>query len=191
MKKENIKKLILYISLIPYIYVLLMCIYHAIFGYDYGLIDIAPNYGFDAVGDVINEYWFDGIIANFNYKSFFVILCLIYQIYYFITYKKAKTTKNEQSKNKFNKMNSKKILFIISIICWIIYFLTGIYAFFFGSNTGGGLFYPKMEYGIDALLHTLFWNLIIFSAIPILPISLIYIIIYLIIKYKNRKQAIN
>ena len=191
MKKENIKKLILYISLIPYIYVLLMCIYHAIFGYDYALIGIAPNYGFDAVGDVINEFWFDGIITNFNYKSFFFILCIIYQIYYFITYKKVRTTKKEQLKSKFNKINFKKILFIIAIICWIIYFITGIYAFFFGSNTGGGLFYPEMEYGIDALLHTLFWNLILFSAIPILPISLIYIVIYLIIKYKNKKQAIN
>ena len=190
MRKENIKKLILYVSLIPYIYVLLMCIYHAIFGYDYGLIGIAPNYGFSAVGDVINVYWFE-VFTDFDYKLFFLILCIIYQIYYFISYKKAKSTEKEQATNKFNKISFKKILFIISIICWIIYFLTGIYAFFFGSNTGGGLFYPEIEYGIDAFLHTLFWNLIIFSAIPILPISLIYIIIYIIIKYKNRKQAIN
>lgn len=185
MKKNNMKKIILYISLIPYIFGLLMSIFHSIFGYNNGLIGATTKYGLSAASEALNDYWSD-IIISFDYRLFLLIFCIIYQIYYFINYQKPKTTEKEQTKNNFNKINFKKILFIISIICWIIYFLTGVHAFFFGSNTGGGLLNPEMEYGLDALLHTLFWNLMIFSVIPILPITLIYIIVYLIIKIKNK-----
>lgn len=52
-----------------------------------------------------------------------------------------------------------------------------------------GLFDHAMEYGIDAFLHTLLWNLISFSVvIPVLPISLLYIIIYLIINKREKKK---
>lgn len=86
-----------------------------------------------------------------------------------------------------NKRNITKIIFYISVLCWIIYFALGIFAFFFGSNTGGGLLYSTREYGMDALTHTLFWNLITFSIIPVLPISLIYIVIYIIVKKRKEK----
>lgn len=48
-----------------------------------------------------------------------------------------------------------------------------------------------MEYGIDALLNTLFSNLLTFSFIPVLPISVLYIIIYLIIKKRGTKNSSN
>lgn len=60
--------------------------------------------------------------------------------------------------------------------------------FFFGSNTGGGFFYPEKEYGIDALLDTLFWNFVAFSYIPVLPISLLYIVIYLVVEKVKRSR---
>ena len=44
-----------------------------------------------------------------------------------------------------------------------------------------------MEYGMDALVHTLVLNLIGFSIIPILPISLLYIIIYVIVNKRKNK----
>lgn len=50
-----------------------------------------------------------------------------------------------------------------------------------------GLFSPVMEYGMDALVHTLVLNLIGFSIIPILPISLLYIIIYVIVNKRKNK----
>ena len=56
------------------------------------------------------------------------------------------------------------------------------------AETGGGLFYPKMEYGMDALVSTLFWNLIAFSIIPVLPISLLYIVIYMIVNKRKKKR---
>jgi hypothetical protein len=123
-----------------------------------------------------------------------MILCIGYQIYYLISFKSDKKEKHAYSKENnestSKNISFKKILFFISILCWVIYFASGIFAFFFGSNTGGGLFNPKMEYGIDALLHTLLWNLTAFSLIPVLPSSLLYIIIYVIVK-KKEKNSIN
>ena len=82
-------------------------------------------------------------------------------------------------KNKF-----KKILFYISMSCWIIYFLSGIYAFFLGYDIGG-LLETKIGYGMLAMKNALLWNLISFSIIPILPISLLYIIIYSIVNKRK------
>ena len=50
-----------------------------------------------------------------------------------------------------------------------------------------GLFNPMMEYDMGALIDTLIWNLIAFSIIPILPITLLYIIIYVIVNKRKNK----
>ena len=194
MKNKNIKNILFYIAVIPYIILLFMCIYYAIIGYGYNLGNTA--YGFIAVGNFLGDV-FSKIIKYLFFNP--IALCIIilwigYQIYYFISFKSDNKEKSEyfQESNLYNKKNIsfKKILFFISILCWVIYFASGIFAFFFGSNTGGGLFNPTMEYGIDALLHTLLWNLTAFSLIPVLPSSLLYIIIYVIVK-KKEKNSIN
>ena len=85
-----------------------------------------------------------------------------------------------------------KIVFIICILCWIIYFSLGIKAAFTGCyrvNLGWSMEISpdraKM-YGVDAFKETLFVFGIAGTVIPILPISLLYIIIYLIIKVVRR-----
>ena len=133
---------------------------------------------------VMFDLFSDILLALFN--PIIIIIAVIwisYQIYYFISItKNNKKVKKEEKKS----INLKKIFFVMSILCWIAYFLSGIWAFFFGSNTGGGLFNKTMEYGMDAMLHTWFWNLLAFSLIPVLPISLIYIIIYLVVKHRRK-----
>lgn len=194
MKNKNIKKILFYISLLPYAILFFMCIYYAIIGYDSKYIE-NTYYGFDSVGIFLGDVYDNIINLCFNPITLcIIILWIAYQIYYFISFKsdkKEKVVAKESNESTSKNVNLKKILFFVSILCWIIYFASGIFAFFFGSNTGGGLFYPTMEYGIDALLHTLFWNLLIFSCIPILPISLLYIIIYVIVKKKEEKNSIN
>lgn len=193
MKNKNIKNILFYIALIPYVILIFICIYYAIIGYGYDLGN--KYYGFVAVGQLLADFLANIINMYFNP----IILCIIilwigYQIYYYISFrsdKKEKIVGKESNGSTSKSINFKNILFFVSILCWIIYFALGIFAFFFGSNTGGGLLYPTMEYGIDAFLHTLFWNLLAFSIIPILPISLLYIIIYLMIKKKEKNRNIN
>ena len=83
----------------------------------------------------------------------------------------------------------KKIFFVISIACWIIYFIIGIHAYFTGIDTG--LFYTNMVYGMEAFKSALVLYGFAFSFIPVLPITLIYIIIYLVVKHKNKKDSSN
>ena len=196
MENKNIKKILLYISLIPYIILIFMCICYAVVGYGYNLGNTA--YGFIAVVNFLGDVY-SKIIKYLFFNP--VALCIIilwigYQIYYFISFKsenkeKSKHFQENNGNNKKIYVYVKKILFFISILCWVIYFTSGVFAFFFGSNTGGGLFNPEMEYGIDALLHTLLWNLTAFSLIPVLPSSLLYIIIYIILKRKEEKNSCN
>ena len=189
--KNNMKKIIFYISLIPYIILIFMCVYHAIFGYEYTHIE-SMVYGFEAIGEVLLDGWnFITIDVFCGPGGPLVVAWVGFQIYYFISFKSNKKETEEYSKESkestSKKIDLKKILFNISKTCWIIYFASGIFAFFFGANTGGGLFNSTREYGIDALLGTLFWNLLVFSFIPILPISLLYIIIYLVVKKREEK----
>ena len=189
MKKYNVKKFVLYISFIPYIYAIVMSVFYAFFGYDY--------YGDTYYGlDSLSRFWSD-IIFEFMITPKVVILavCIIYQIYYFIMGKrKEKRIKQDEETGEevveeeadLKAEKRRKVLYIISWGCWGLYLLTGVYAFFFGYSTG--IFKKTMIYVFEALSEVLFWNIIIFSVIPILPISTIYIVIYHINKLKNKKQ---
>ena len=190
MRENNRKKLWLYISMIPYVYVLVMCIYHAIFGYSYEHIRWEPDYGLDGALAFVLDFW-DDLIIEFDYKLLVVVMCVCYQIYYFVSNKQGKPKKDTINKEdkKRKRINLKKIFFVISIACWIIYFMIGIYAYFTGIDTG--LFYTNMVYGMEAFKSALVLYGFAFSFIPVLPITLIYIIIYLVVKHKNKKDSSN
>lgn len=181
MKKIGIKKLLLYISILPYIYCIIMSIYHTIFGYSYNSIYIDDDYGIEGMMAFLGEAWdslYGSVIA-----LILVGACIIYQIYYFMNFRI-----NKGKKDKKTKINIKKILFVVSVICWLMYFMLGVYAFFFGINDG--LFSDNFVYGIEALKVSLTWNLLIFTYIPVLPISTIYICIYLLMKYKEKGKNV-
>lgn len=166
------KKTMLYISFFPYIYLIFSSLYYAIFGYTYNNANAKTIYGIEAFFDnIVNRFWFKNFIM-FNFIGFFCVCCIGYQIWFFINVKNKK------------KLNIKKTLFIISLASWIIYFLSGIYAIFFGYKSGW--FYKTTIYGFEAFKEAIFWNLITFSIIPILPITLIYIAIYLISKMRQK-----
>lgn len=172
MKNKTIKDIIFYIALIPYAVLVFMCIYYAIAGYGYNLGKAA--YGLVAIGKFLPEVFSD--ILNMCLEP--VPLCILvlwvgYQLYYFISFKSNKKVSGVQGENAkgSKKISIRKILFWISIACWVSYFASGL------AN------------GMDAFADTLLWNLIVFSVIPILPVSLLYIIIYVIVKMKEAKKC--
>ena len=200
--KNKVENVLLCIFLIPYIIILIMCIYYGITGYGYCL-DGNTAYGFIAIQNYFKQEVFIHLISLFLWNPIIIVIILVwvcyqlcYRMYNFITVKgnnKEGSENYKDDKNSKNKsINLKKIIFFISISCWIIYLASGIFAFVFGSNTGDGYFPQTMEYGMNALLKTLFLNLICFSFIPVLPISLMYIIIYLVFgKAKKKNQVSN
>jgi len=170
MKNKTIKDNIFYITLIPYAVLAFMCIYYAIAGYGYNLGKTA--YGFLAIGNFLPEVFSD--IFDMCLEP--VPLCILvlwvgYQLYYFISFKSNKKVPGAQDENEkvSKKISVRKIIFWISIACWVAYFASGF------AN------------GMDALADTLLWNLFVFSVIPILPITLLYIIIYVIVNLKEKK----
>jgi uncharacterized oligopeptide transporter (OPT) family protein len=79
--------------------------------------------------------------------------------------------------NKNEKIDIKKILYKTSILVWVIYFGIAIFSIPFGFKLD--FFSVSIIYGIKGFLVALIWNGIKFSIlIPVLPLSLIYIIIY-------------
>lgn len=184
MKKTGIKKVLLYISALPYVYCAVMSLYHAIFGYSYPWSAyLEDDYGIDGALAFLGEFWaliYDSIIS-----LLLLGLCIAYQIYYFIN---LKTKREKNEKIEKHKVNIKKILFYIAITSWIIYFMTGVHAFFAGAKDG--LFSDNIVYGIEATQIALTWNLLAFTYFPILPISSIYIIIYLLMKYREKGNSL-
>lgn len=85
-----------------------------------------------------------------------------------------------------------KIIFYISITCWVMYFIASIGAYFYGIEIDekiGNITKTTVYYGNQGLQLALFTYFVTFAFfIPILTISLIYIIIYLIVKCKVKKK---
>lgn len=145
-----------------------------IFGYHYEYID-RTEYGFDAFIQPLYDVW-DFIISSPILLILFAIM-VIYQIWYFL----HKEGKKEKKKSK---LQLKKILLYLSILCWILYFGISIYNSIAGICMG--LFTCTTVYGFEAFYSSLFWYGLVFSFIPVLPVTLIYIILY-IIKVKRKK----
>ena len=90
-----------------------------------------------------------------------------------------------------NKNKTFKMIFLISFVPYIILILISTYHAIFGYNVYTWIKpqYIETIYGIEAFVETLMWNGIKFSVIPMLPIILIFQIIYILIYLKNRKSA--
>lgn len=119
-----------------------MCIYYSIIGYNYGYYLTDTAYGIKAVSEFLEDVFVNVINLCFNPITLCIIILWVgYQIYYFISFKSDKKEHGKYSKESnvhtSKNINLKKILFYISILCWVIYFASGVFAFFFGSNTGG------------------------------------------------------
>ena len=170
MKSKGIKNAIFCIAMIPYAVLVIMCIYYAIVGYGYNLGKTA--YGIVAIGNFLPDIFSDILDKCLEPLPLCaVVLWVGYQLYYFISFKSNKKVPAVQGEDEkvSKKISIRKILFWISIACWVAYFASGL------AN------------GMDALADTLLWNLFVFSVIPILPITLLYIIIYVIVNLKEKK----
>lgn len=177
MDKNIIKKILLYISLIPYIILFVLCIYWAVFGY-YDSIRNDKIYGLYAMLENLGSFYFDNMFPLTFIGSIYIV-CFIYIIWFFVN---RFTTKKNKLKKQEN-MDIAKVLFVLSCSVWILYFLSGVYAMFVGY-TSCFITCHDTIYGFEAMKEMLFINLLKYSLIPVLPISLIYMIIYLFKKKK-------
>ena len=180
--ENKTKKYIKNIALLPYIIIMIMCIYYAITGYVYGSAIGATAYGIKAmicfIVDIYKAIWSS---ANSIILLPLIILWIGYQLYYYITFEK---TKKENNGNTTKNTNLEKILTFI-FICCCIYFASGVLAIFFGSylmeeSVMGD---RMLDYGWGTIPISLF-----LSVFNVLPILLLYKIIYVIVNKKEKKK---
>ncbi len=198
--KKKVKNILFGIALLPYIIIIIKCVYYAITGYGYTLGNTA--YGYVAIGKYLGDVFNDVIDLVIDFPKNLIAIPIIimwvgYQIYYFITFDRKKQKQKTGSQKEIEtdnqttstKSTAKRIIFYLCVACWCLYLASGIFAFFFGYDDG--IFHSNMIYGIDALLSAYLWYGLAFSFIPVLPISLLYIIIYIIVnKRKKKKETI-
>ncbi|MDR2532609.1 MAG: hypothetical protein LBC82_07185 [Oscillospiraceae bacterium] len=83
-----------------------------------------------------------------------------------------------------------KVIFVLSFIPHMFILLFSIPAGMSETGVNTGLFGSvNMVYGMEAFLHDLSWGIAVLIVVPILPICVIYQIIYIIVKIIEKKKA--
>ena len=109
--KNYIKNILLGIALLPYIIIMIMCIYYAITGYSVEFYE-KTYYGLSALGEFLSDVWWEIIDSLMDFPTNLIripitILWIGYQIYYFITFKRVR--KENKKELKENNRNTSKI----------------------------------------------------------------------------------
>jgi len=166
----DVKKIFLFITIIPYIIFLLLGIYNCInSSFENKYLDLY------ALIEPLDHFWFE-VITDFN--IFFICLtvfCVGYPIYYLLDKSNKKKLKKTDN-NIQAKVSKSFILYIISFIPYLFLIYSCIFGIDFGffGNT-------STYYGFEALFITVIAGCIV----PVYPIILIFQIIYTIKKYKT------
>ena len=190
--EKYVKRILLCIAFIPYIILICACLYYAINGYGYYDNNFRlPVYGLGAIENYLRnllEGWSNLLVMFVVFPIIF--LWIGYQIYHRVIKENKKELK-DNNKDTSKSIKFKKIIFYICIGCWCLYFASSIFVFFFGFNAYGTIAREEFAYGTRGMLMALFLAGRALSIIPVLPISLLYIIIYVIVnRRKKKKEAI-
>ena len=170
------KKVILYVTLLPYIFAFFYGLYHAVMGYKFNLTGWETVYGLDAFMEAVLHLW-DEIVLSVNGCAFVGLAgCVAYQIWFFLSRAKRK-----------NKFHLPFMLLLISCIVLCIPFLYGLRAYFVGESVG--IMAGELVYGIAAVQRAMFWCTIALCVVPVLPLSILYLLLYGIKKFRSRKKS--
>ena len=125
--KKKVKNILVGIALLPYIIIIIKCVYYAITGYGYILGNTA--YGYVAIGEYLGDVFNDVIDLVIDFPiTLIVIIWIGYQIYYFITFNRRKIETDNQTTSR--KSIAKRIIFYLCVAVIILYItIVVIYAF--------------------------------------------------------------
>lgn len=177
MKKNLNKRIILYLSFIPYAFLLFICVCDIIFCFD------------NALNRIFNDL--ENMLAT-GWPVLILVICFGYQMNYLINAKGLKDGTDDEvdeaDKLKIEKRERIcKVIYKISLICWGIYLILGVCAFPLLPLEEDSILWVG-EYGLEAILGTLLLNAVVLSIIPILPITGIYILVYFSSKRIKKKS---
>lgn len=168
-KRPDIKTVILWISLIPYIvflvWGLILCIKGIVTDW-HGYLDLYP------IVVPIGDFWFDCVIMGNILAIALAIFSVGYPIYYIID-RRLKSGKPPVMIGDTSSDDGKKCtrFFVLYALLYAVYLSIPISGFT-GMDTG--FFNTRIEYGFDAMA----WTVICGVFIPVFPALLLFDIIY-------------
>ncbi len=169
-KKSMVKKVLFYLSLIPYGVFLVWGVIHFVLdGRETGYLD-----SYELI-QPLADFWFDTVIVELN--PFGIVLCLFslgYPMYYFLD-KVGNRKKDRADDESEEKVGKSFIMYIISFVPYLYL----VWSVIFGIDFG--FFYSSMHYGFEAFVIALALG----SIIAIYPIILIFQIVYTIKKHRS------
>ena len=165
-KKSVVKKVLFYLSLVPYVVFLVWGVIHFVLdGRETGYWD-----AFELI-QPLADFWFDTVIVGLN--PFAIALCLFsigYPMYYF--FDKVGCGKKVQAENEAEgKVGKSFVLYIISFVPYLYL----VWSVIFGIDFLG------MSFGFEAFVIAL----AIGSVIAVYPVVLIFQIVYTVRKHRS------
>jgi hypothetical protein len=177
-------------SLMPYAAMLILLIVVANIGYsEWNLRQ--QEYGFAAISSYFRG---SGWIWTYpNYRHFFIFICVVYQIIYslklrtltFKSYEPSQEITGEQSSKKRKNITA-KIFLVLSFFPYVYIIWSAINA----ASSGFSFMFSRL-YGIEAFLSSLFFTSLYLFLIPVLPVCIIYQIVYKITRKRRNTETIN
>ena len=176
----NRYKLLLFLSLMPYAAMILLILVVAVTGYSYYLGEDkafgmrAAQYWLVDSGD----YW-----LRPNIRHLVMLVCVTYQITYFHklrTVKSPPDTRSETPHFQVKQSGSSRLLLKLSFIPYGLPVLFSIYAAIFGID-----FLWSTSYGLEGAVIGLVGGIVVLFFIPILPVCIIYQIVYAVSKKRE------
>ncbi|MBQ8549296.1 MAG: hypothetical protein IJ427_12425 [Lachnospiraceae bacterium] len=169
-KKSVVKKVLFYLSLVPYVVFLVWgVVNHILDGRETGYWD-----AFELI-QPLADFWFDTVIVELNPLG--IVLCLFslgYPMYYFLD--KAGSKKKDKTEDASEgKVGKSFILYLVSFVPYLYL----VWSVIFGIDFG--FFDSFMYYGFEAFVIALGLG----SILGIYPIVLIFQIVYTVKKHRS------
>lgn len=116
----------------------------------------------------------------FSPFGFILALCIAWDLGCFLLWLSKKGRKTKKGAALWLQ-----VLFLVSLLPYIVLLILCIHSYFVGVNTGWWV--SNMEYGWAAVRYTAFWYLLILTGIPVLPVCIIIQIVYIIHRVQNKR----
>lgn len=139
----------------------------------YSLFYKIENFALDWLG----RWVFEGFENFLWYLPTIAVLFQIVWLVNYIVHKKSIKKYEETEKQKESESKVKTVLFILSFLPITLIVLYSLYCMFGGYETG--LFNTYTVYGSQAFIEAFLWTCLIFTIIPILPLMLVWQIVYI------------
>lgn len=134
--------------------------------------------------DWLGRWIFEGLN---NFLWFIPTIAFLFQVVWVINYLVKRHAEKKYSAEKSRKVirKTKKIMFLLSFLPIVLVLIYSFVSIFKGAQTG--IINTTTIYGTEAFLQTFVMTCICFCIIPVLPLALVWQVIYIVGIFRNNR----